>query len=403
MKHAVCAAAVMILCLSGSALGGEKKAEPENLPSRILDESAANWFVDRFAGNSTAGPQFFQGPAAEIGGLGSKVYVAPAPDGTVYLASGGRIMEVTPKGTCFLLAGGGSDKGSCLGRNASIRAESLVYSASDKSIYFVHRTLPCIRRLFEKDGEWHVEVAAGSTAEAGLKDGAAAAARFKQPTSLAVTSTGTIYLLDEFKNLRKLEKGTVSTVAAFKGGKNITDGPLDGATMAVTKMSGMICLGDDDDTLYIADHWHFCARKIDLKNKTVKTVVGMRKPKQWRKEKHNAIEKRFNKNSDGPAFTHASFNSGCAFVMWDPVHKALWVDGPDAIRMRWLRNGELRTVFAYGRSRSKWPMDGMGVPGKDVGVAWAHVRAVDARGRAYIIIGSAKSGVWRAYEKGGSQ
>jgi len=378
------------------------EAAPENLPARILDESAPRWVVDRFAGNSTAGPQFFQGPAREVGGLG-RPNVAPAPDGTVYLGTDGKILEVSPEGVLRLLAGGGSNAGECAARDATVKVASMVYSPADKSIYFAHRTLPCVRRLFEEDGEWKIEVAAGSTGETGSADGAVAAARFQAPMSLAVTSKGTVYVLDGTSHLRKIEGGEVSTVAKFRGGKDIVNGPLAGATLSVTKMSGMICLGDDDDTLYVADHWHFCARKIDLKAKTIETVVGMPKPKEWRKEKKTPLEKRFNGNSDGPALTHASFNSGCAFVMWDPVHKALWVDGPDAIRMRWLRDGQLRTVFAYGRSRDRWPKDSAGVPGKDVGVAWAHVRAVDAKGRAYIMIGSSKTGIWRAYEKGGAE
>ena len=44
--------------------------QPENMPTLIADESAADWLVDRFAGNSTAGPVFMQGPAREVGGLG---------------------------------------------------------------------------------------------------------------------------------------------------------------------------------------------------------------------------------------------------------------------------------------------------------------------------------------------
>jgi hypothetical protein len=221
--------------------------------------------------------------------------------------------------------------------------------------------------------------------------------------SLAVTSKGTLYVLDDINCLRKVEKGEVSTIATFKGGKNIVDGPLNKATMSITKMSGMICLGDDDDTLYVADHWHFAARKIDLKNMTVTTVAGMPKPKEWRKQKQTPVEKRYNGSSDGPALTHASCNSGCAFVCWDPIHKTLWLDGPDAVRLRWLRDGWVKTVLPCKGSRDKWPKDSLGVPGKDVGLAWAHVRAVDSKGRAYIMMGSSKTGIWRAYEKGGTE
>jgi len=363
------------------------------IPMVVLDENVPRWFVDRFAGNSTAGPRFLQGPAREVGGLGPP-FVAPAPDGTVFLGSGGRgsvgrISKVTPEGVLLLLA--------------EVHVESIGYSPVDKSIYFVHRTIPCVRRLFQKDGEWRVEVVAGSPGETGSADGAAEAARFQAPKSLAITSKGTVYVLDGTSHLRKIEGGEVSTVAKFKGGKSIVDGPLAGATLSVTQMSGMICLGDNDDTLYVADHWHFCARKIDLKTKTIETVVGMPPPKEWRKGKQTAIQKRYNSSSDGPALTHASFNSGCAFVMWDPAHKALWCGGPDESRLRWVKNGWVRTVIPAKGDRYRWPQNALGVPGTDTSLVWTHVRAVDNKGRAYIISGSSKTGVWRAYEKGGAQ
>ena len=49
---------------------GAAAQEPQNRPEVIADPSAGDWIVDRFAGNSTAGPRFFQGPAREVGGLG---------------------------------------------------------------------------------------------------------------------------------------------------------------------------------------------------------------------------------------------------------------------------------------------------------------------------------------------
>ena len=45
-------------------------AAGENMPEIIPDESADDWVVDRFAGNSTAGAEFFPGSAREVGGLG---------------------------------------------------------------------------------------------------------------------------------------------------------------------------------------------------------------------------------------------------------------------------------------------------------------------------------------------
>lgn len=370
------------------------EAEPAStgaVPTMVLDESASRWVVDRFAGNTSAGYQLFQGLAREVGGISSRACVAPAPDGTVFLSTAeNQIAQVTPDGRLQLLAGGGSVVGDSPGWQAEVRVESLAYSPADKSIYFVHRSIPCLRRLFEKDGQWRVAMVAGSPEQTGSQDGETVAARFQEPRSLAITSKGTIYLLDGVEKIRKIEGGRVSTLVAFKKSEKVVDGALDQATMAITPMSGMICLGEDDDTLYVADHWHFAARKIDFKSGQVTTVVGL--------PRGGAHSKRYNESADGPAMTHASFNSGCAFVCWDSVHNALWAGGPDELRLRWVRDGWLRTVLGYSTNKN-WDRDGAGIPGKDMSVGWAHVRAVDAQGRAYFIDGWSKTGVWRAYEK----
>ena len=255
--------------------------------------------------------------------------------------------------------------------------------------------MPTVRRLVKTDGRWRVEVVAGAPGEKAGRDGPAAQARFLGPRSLAVTDRGVVYLLDgksSPKRLCRIAEGRVTTLANFTGGdRSIADGPLAGANLSVTNMSGHICLGDDDRTLYIADHWHFAVRKIDLKAGTIATVAGG--------NRHTALFRRRKGQADGPALTHATFHSGCAFVAWDPVHKALWCGGPDANRLRWLKDGWVRTVIPAKGNRYTWPQDAVGVPAGDVSLTWTHVRAVDARGRAYIINGAGPTGVWRGYNR----
>ena len=36
------------------------------------------------------------------------------------------------------------------------RGNSLVYSPSDNSLYFVHTVIPAVRRLYQRDGGWFV-------------------------------------------------------------------------------------------------------------------------------------------------------------------------------------------------------------------------------------------------------
>lgn len=377
--------------------------QPKDIPAKVLDDSAERWVIDRFAGNSTAGPEFLQGPARQAGGLGVTA-VEPAPDGSVFLGAGmvkwckDKIVRVTPDGTLRLIAGGGSSLADGPAWKARIavnhRGAGLVYNRADSSVYFVHRTIPAVRRLLRKDGQWWVETVAGDPAKSGHADGPCDQALFDSPRSLAITSKGTVYVLDGTHVIRKIAGGRVSTLVRFRGSQKIVDGPLSQATAAVTGMSGQICLGEDDHTIYVADHWHFAVRKIDLRAKTISTVVlsENRPGHRGKRPKH----------ADGPAMTHASFVSGIAFVCWDPVHKALWVGGPDENHLRWLRDGWVRTVLDTGRKHN-WAADALGLKPQDARLWWTHVRAVDSSGRAYVIAASSKSGCWRAYEKGGAK
>jgi hypothetical protein len=297
-----------------------------------------------------------------------------------------------------LVAGGGSSLADGPARRAKIavnhRGAGLVYNRADKSVYFVHPTIPAVRRLYRRDGQWYVQTVAGDPTKAGYADGACKEALFEAPRSLAITSGGTVYVLDGIRLIREIRNGRVGTLVRFRGGPTIVDGPLDQASAAITNMSGQICLGENDHTLYVADHWNFAVRKIDLRAKTISTVVLSENRPRHRGKRP--------KHADGPALSHASFVSGMAFVCWDPAHKALWVGGPDENHLRWLRDGWVRTVLPTAR-RHRWPQDALGLDPREAVFVWTHIRAVDARGGAYIVAASSPTGVWRAYEKGGDR
>ncbi len=402
MSNGLRAAAVLVAAglIVSSAGGGQARPEPAPVPGGIPllvpDDSAGDWAVDRFAGNSTAGYAFSQGPAFEAGGIGRPA-VAIAPDGTVYLATGGMswvkeiIVRVSPDGALRLLAGGGSSLADGPASRARIavdwRGGGLAWSPKDASLYFAHAMVPAVRRLYQKDGQWLVESVAGNPEKSGREDGPAKAALFNEPRSLVATSAGTIYVLDGNSLLRKIANGQVSTLAQFKGGREIVDGPLDKATFSITGMSGQIAAGENDEVLYVADHWHFAARRIDLKAMTVSTITVS-------ENNDNPKAGKFGRpaHADGPALTHATYNSGLAYVCYDPVHKTLWVGGPDEHRMRWIRDGWVKTLTGY--EPGNWAADAMGTPAGKPKFTWGNVAAVDPQGRAYIT--TPAGGVWRA-------
>ncbi len=364
----------------------------ENMPEIIPDNSASDWVVDRFAGNSTAGPEFFPGPAREVGGLG-RCGACPLPDGRVLIPFAGGLAEVGTDGVSQLLDGSGVS-----GTTGQVTAAVVAYNPTDQRIYMGGPS--CVRRLVEQpDGACKVELVAGTPGKNGYDDGPADKATFTRVDNIIINSRGTIFILDYNQRLRKIENGQVTTLNKhFRSGKRI-DGPVASAGFSLIGLGGNICLGENDDVLYLSDHWNFCLRKIDLNSDVVSTVAGMPKPAQGDRKLQTAQQRRYNRNSDGPAMTWASFNSGCAYVCYDPVHKAVWCGGPDESRLRWLRNGEMRTVVGAKPDQYQWPKDGLGTPAEKAFFAWNAVIAVDPQGRVYTSCSGEPNGVWRVYNK----
>ena len=369
---------------------GESPGDLEDMPQIILDPSAGDWVVDRFAGNSTAGPTFFQGPAREVGGLG-RCGACPLPDGRVLIPFREGLAEVDAAGTLRLVL---ETDDLLPGTTLQVTAAVMAWNPKDKHVYVGGRD--CVRRLIERDGmPWEMESVAGTPGKTGSADGPAREASFTRIDSIVIDGRGTLFILDGNRRIRKIEDGRVTTLTDAVHSGRLVDGPLAEARFNMIDLGGNLCGGDDDAALYLSDHWNFAVRKIDLKSMAVSTVAGMPKPAG-----KSTRERRYNANSDGPALTWASFNSGCAYVCWDPVHGALWCGGPDESRFRWLKDGEVRTVIG-AKGVDRWPRDGLGTPAAAVRLTWNAVVAVDARGGVYLSASSDPNGVWRAVSQRG--
>jgi hypothetical protein len=373
---------------AGPALGAESPAEPQDLPEILPDDTAGSWRVGRFAGNSTAGPVFVQGPAREAAGLG-RCGACPLPDGRVLIPFRGGMAEVDPEGALRLVV----ESRMIFGTTGQVTAHVAAFNPKDRQVYIAGPQ--CVRRLVERaDGPWRIEIVAGTPGRAGFDDGPTASATFTRVDSLVANRRGALYLLDDNRRIRKIEDGRVATLnAAVRSGGGRIDGPLEQARFSMIGLGGNLCAGDDDDTLYLSDHWNFAVRKIDLKSGTVQTVAGMPKPEP---ASPSTRGRRYNRNADGPALTWASFNSGCAYVCWDPVHAALWCGGPDENRFRWLKDGRVLTVIGTRGDRA-WPRDGVEIPADNVRLSWNAVVGVDDQGRAYLSASGEPHGLWRAY------
>lgn len=376
-----------------------------DLPIVIFDDSIGDWVVDRFAGNNTAGSRFYQGPAREVGGLQRPGGCVEAGDGTVYLTCGlagatvKKLLKVTPDGVLRLVM---EENGAIEGPIEFCQAGAPIWNPKEKELYLTGPN--CLRKVVEKpDGSRRVEVVAGIPGKAGHHDGPAKEATFQtRSRGVVCNCRGTFFWLEE-KGLRRIEKGTVSSVSL-----KFMEGPKGfGFAMA----GGLLSLGENDDTLYITDFYGSPDRhskrilKCDLKTGELTRVCGVntRKEKMYRpKEKW-----RYGKESDGPALTHVGGNSGMK-GRYDPFYNALWVGGPDHLRFRWLRldgDGWVRTVFGARRPGTKpqpfglKELNAVGIPGEQFRFYLCGVAGVDSKGGVFISQWADQSGVWRAYNK----
>ena len=424
-KGTVLVGALAIVFAAGVSVNamaaGEKTGKPpkpdaadlDNLPTTILDDSVGDWVVDRFAGNTMTGSWFYQGPAREVGGLRPRK--APGecvatPDGTVYimcsLDGGGlaKLVEVAPDGMVRLLMG---NKGLIEGPMGQCRAGHPIWNPKEETLYL--GGLNCLRKVVKKpDGSYWVEVVAGIPGKApGPKeepqDGPAKEATFQSYYRGAVcNSLGTIFWLED-KGLRRIENGMVSSVPLkfTEGGKRFNS----------LHHQNLLTLGENDDTLYISDTYgkgHKRVLKCDLRTGTLTRVCGAQDPLS---EKLKDRFRRCGGEADGPALTHASDNSG----MWghyDRFYRALWINGPDALRLRWLKldgDGWVRTVMCPPKRGAKLSLglreiyDGEGIPGEKYLTNqtnnYIFYAGTDSKGKLYVIRPKNLTGVWRVYNK----
>ncbi len=173
--------------------------------------------------------------------------------------------------------------------NTAVRAETLVTVsaegaklvapfgidfAADGTLYFVEMVKS--ERLRKLDAKGNPITLAG-TGQKGFdgNDGAGIKATFNGMHSLAVGNDGTIYLADTFNQcIRKFNlKSGLVTLFAGTGDKGFSG---DDGTPTDAKFDGIHSVAFDakKENIYLADLGNRRVRKIDLKEKTVKTVAG---------------------------------------------------------------------------------------------------------------------------------
>jgi sugar lactone lactonase YvrE len=119
-----------------------------------------------------------------------------------------------------------------------------------------------------------LSVLAGSIESAGSVDAAGSAARFQNPTGIAVDGDGNVYVADGGSCIRKINPaGTTTTIAGICGESGLVDG--NGST---ARFSDPLSLAvDNKGNVYVAD---FGIRKIDQAG-IVSTLEHSGPPQQW--------------------------------------------------------------------------------------------------------------------------
>ena len=259
--------------------------------------------VTTLAGSITAGPANGNGAAAQFNGPKG---VAVDSSGTVYVADtyNHLIRKISPTGDVTTLAGSGT-AGPANGNGAAAQFNTPYGVAVDSSgtVYVADNFNNMIRKI-SPTGD--VTTLAGSVT-AGSADGNGAAAQFNNPKGIAVDSSGTVYVTDTYNYLiRKISPTGDVTTLAGNGAPGSTNG-IGNAAQFSTSFGVVV---NSSGTVYIADYGNHLIRKITsagvtttLAGSTYGFIDGMGSAAQFRYPFGIAVD------SSGTVYVGDSYNN----------------------------------------------------------------------------------------------
>ncbi len=193
-------------------------------------------------------------------------------------SSNNLIRKITPAGVVTTIAGGGSPGNTTqgyadgTGTDAKFMNPLGIAIDSNDNLYVADSNNQVIRKITPAGV---VTTLAGSHLSMSYADGTGSAARFMNPTSLAVDSSDNLYVADSSNNLiRKITPaGVVTTVAGGGSAGGTTSGFADGTGVAAKfkRPSGLTF--DSSGNLYVADSDNDLIRKVTPAG-VVTTIAG---------------------------------------------------------------------------------------------------------------------------------
>lgn len=234
-----------------------RKVEEAGVSDAAGRRGVRNLYGDMIGGyvDEKAEKALFQKPT-DVAYRNGAVYVADSLNHSIRRIEQGRV---------YTLAGG-NGSGYADGNPATAKFDTPQNLAVDENgnIYVADTGNHVIRKI---DASGKVTTAAGVGGTAGYQDGAAGAALFNQPMGLAIHG-GSIYVADSANNrIRKIENGTVTTVAGagteiFEETGYYVGGYLDGAALTARFNCPTSLAFHADGSLYIADTDNSMIRKL---------------------------------------------------------------------------------------------------------------------------------------------
>jgi sugar lactone lactonase YvrE len=263
---------------SGVAVDGKGNvyiADTSNNRLRMVDASSRT--VTTVAGSDLAGFSGDNGPAGAAQ-LSGPVALATDSSGAVYISDGGdvgiflgpdpgsRVRMISATGTITTLAGGTAQ--------ASLAPLGLAVDAA-RNTYIADRANNVIRKVTAA-GVMSTLAGTGTSGFSG-DGGQATAAKLAQPSSVAVDTSGTLYIADTGNHcVRKVTaNGVISTVA----GNGVSFGYAgDGGPAKSALLNGPQAVAvDTAGNIYVADTGNQSIRKITADG-VIKTIAGTGSP-----------------------------------------------------------------------------------------------------------------------------
>lgn len=212
--------------------------------------------VSTFAGVTQAGYADATGSQAQFNGISGLVIDSK---NTIYVSEtiNLRIRKITPQAVVTTFAGSGKPGlTDAIGVQAQFRGPvSLAIDGTD-NIYVADATNHCIRKISPSA---QVSTIAG-TGTAGLLNGAATSAQFNNPFGIAIGQNNSVYVADFTNNLIRVISGNQVSTYAGSGVAGLTNGEAPVASFK--NPTGL--LYSPDGTIYVMDYLNNSIRKIAL-------------------------------------------------------------------------------------------------------------------------------------------